>query len=376
MRSPSRNSFIRATGRALSAIAAAAAMIAVHGAFASVPVRVDGVSVRAHPGVTLAELLGTRIEAARGDLRSARDGRVLVRGGGGEARVLLDGRPASGGKVVRPHGDVRILPGEDVIEKTEERFEALPIPTRIVGKGALLTLAAPGAAGVRRIVVGTVSGDVVESETVRPPEPMVLRRVIDERKKKVALTFDDGPWPRQTDAILEILDSEGVPATFFVIGRQVKANPEIVRRAVRAGHAIGNHTYHHADLTAQDPQRVASEIAGTSRAIVSATGVAPRWLRPPGGAIDAAVYREAVKQGLHVVLWTVDPQDWRRGKTAAQIEAEVVEATSPGAVILLHDGGGDRRETIAALRGIIRKLRARGYEFVPLAQVSSVKTKW
>ncbi|MCL4078240.1 polysaccharide deacetylase family protein [Coriobacteriia bacterium Es71-Z0120] len=371
-----RSPFLHATSRVAAAIAATVVVLAAHGAFASVPVRVNGVLVRVHPGATVAELAGPRVEAARGDLRAAVDGRVLVRGGGGGARVLLNERPTTGDEVVQPRDEVRVVRGPDAIEATAERFEAIAIPTRIVGKGALLTLAAPGAAGVRRIVVGTVSGDAVESETVRPAEPMVLRRVIDERKKKVALTFDDGPWPRQTDAVLKILDAEGVPATFFVIGKQVKAHPEIVRRTLRAGHAVGNHTYHHADLMTQDPEHLASEIAGTSRAIAAATGTAPRWLRPPGGAVDAAVYREAVKQNLRVVLWTVDPQDWQKGKTAAQIEAEVVNAVSPGAVILLHDGGGDRRQTITALPGIVRRLRAKGYEFVPLSQVGAIKTKW
>jgi peptidoglycan/xylan/chitin deacetylase (PgdA/CDA1 family) len=347
-----------------------------HGAFAAVPVSVDGEIVRVHPGATVTEAGGPRADAARGDLRAASDGRVLVVRGGAEARVFLDERPAAGREVVRPHSVIRIERGADQVEATQERFEAIPIPTRIVGKGALLTLAEPGAAGVRRIVAGAVSGDVVESETVRPPEPMVLRRVIDARKKKVALTFDDGPWPHQTDAILQILEAEGVPATFFVIGKQVKAHPEIVRRAVSAGHAIGNHGYHHVDLTTTDAEHLASEIAGTSRAIASATGTAPKWLRPPGGAIDAAVYREAAAQKLRLALWTVDPQDWRKGKKAAQIEAEVVNAVGPGAVILLHDGGGDRRQTVAALPGIIRRLRAKGYEFVPLAQVGAVKTRW
>lgn len=366
----------RAALRALAAAATVLVALAAHGAFAQVPVRIDGDDLRVHPGATVFEVAGPRLQAARGDLLAASDGRVLARGGGGEPLFVLNGRDASGAEVVRPGDVVAVQPGADSVETTTERLEAIPIPTRIVGKGAILTLAAPGTAGLRRVVVGSVSGDVVASETVRPPEPMVLRRVIDKSKKKVALTFDDGPWPRQTDAILKILEAEGVPATFFVIGKQVKAHPEIVRRAVGAGHAIGNHTYHHVDLTSEDAEHRSSEIAGTSRAITSAAGVMPRWLRPPGGFIDAATYRETAAQGLRVVLWTVDPQDWRAGKTAAEIEAEVVRAVTPGAVILLHDGGGDRRQTIAALPGIIRKLRAKGYEFVPLAQVGAVKTTW
>ncbi len=340
-----------------------------HAAFASVPVSVDGARVVVHPGATVADAVGERLDEARGDLLAASDGRVLVPGGGAPPAVRRGGRPVRVSEVVRAGDEIALVRGRDVVE-------AIPIPTKIVGTGALVTLAEPGVPGLSRVVVGALSGDVVASETVRPAEPMVLKRTIDERRKKVALTFDDGPWPRQTDAVLKALASEGVPATFFFIGKQVKAHPEIVRRVVQAGHAVGNHTYHHVDLASTDGERLAREIAGTSRAIRSASGIEPRWLRPPGGAIDADAYRAAASQRLRVVLWTVDPQDWQRGKTAAQIEAEVVRAVKPGAVILLHDGGGERSQTIAALPGIIRKLRARGYEFVPLSRLGSVKASW
>ncbi|MCX8007338.1 MAG: polysaccharide deacetylase family protein [Coriobacteriia bacterium] len=362
--------------RVACGVVLAAALLAAHASFAAVPVRVDGRRVLAHPGATVGETAAERLTAARGDLVAASDRRVLIRGAGEGPRVLRNGVPASTSDVVRPGDDIRVLRGKDVIEKTVERLETIPVPTEVTGKGALLTLAAPGMAGVARVVTGAVSGDVVASETVRPAEPMVLKRVIDTRRKKVALTFDDGPWPRQTEAIARILESEGVPATFFVIGKQVKAHPDIVRGLVQAGHVVGNHTYQHVDLSTSDGRRLASEIAETNRAIRAATGVTPRWIRPPGGAIDADAYEAAARQHLRVVLWTVDPQDWRRGKTAAQIEAEVVRATTPGAVILLHDGGGDRSQTIAALPGIIRQLRARGYEFVPLADLGVVKAAW
>lgn len=350
--------------------------MSAHASFASVPVFVDGERVVVHPGATLADAVGERLDEARGDVLAASDGRVLVSGGGAPPRFRRSGRPVLASETVRAGDEISVVRGRDVVEATTGRLEAIPIPTKVVGTGALITLAEPGAAGLRRVVVGTVSGDVVASETVKPPEPMVLQRTIDERRKKVALTFDDGPWPRQTDAVLRVLASEGVPATFFLIGKQVKAHPEIVRRVVQAGHAVGNHTYHHVDLAATDGERLAREIAGTNRAISAASGVEPRWLRPPGGAIDADAYRAAADQHLRVVLWTVDPQDWRNGKTAAQIEADVVRSVRPGAVILLHDGGGDRSQTIAALPGIIKKLRARGYEFVPLSQLGAVKTSW
>jgi peptidoglycan/xylan/chitin deacetylase (PgdA/CDA1 family) len=315
--------------------------------------------------------------AQAGDLVAASDGRVLRKGAGGPARASVNGRPARSDERVLPGDAVTTARGADLTEETVEEFRALPILTKIVGTGAILTLAEPGASGLERVVIGAISGDVVESETVRPSDPMVLQRVPASASKKIALTFDDGPWPVQTERVLDILRAEGVSATFFMVGLRVKAGPEIARRVAREGHAIGNHTYRHVDVSASSAEKVREEIARTNGLIITSTGAVPRWFRPPMGSVDDQAYTEAAQQGLGTVLWTVDPRDWERGQTAQAIETSVVGATHPGSVILLHDGGGDRSQTIAALPGIIKQLKARGYEFVLLDDLPvTPRSRW
>jgi len=348
-----------------------------HGAFARVSVAVDGRTVVAGVADTVADVLVDAPGAASGDLVAASDGRVLRTGGGGPPATQLNGRPARMDDRVLPGDVVTTTDGADIVEGTVEEFRALPIPTQIEGTGAILTLAQPGAAGLERVVMGGITGDVIASEIVRPSDPMVLQRIPASEGKKIALTFDDGPWPGQTEAVLDILKAEGVPSTFFMVGLRVKQNPEVARRVAREGHALGNHTFRHADVSDSAAEAVAEELSWTNGLIITTTGAVPRWFRPPGGNINDQAYTEAAKQGLGTVLWTVDPRDWARGQTAAAIEEGVVSATRPGSVILLHDGGGDRGQTIAALPGIIRRLKASGYEFVLLDDLPGTpRSRW
>ncbi|MGB4593928.1 MAG: polysaccharide deacetylase family protein [Coriobacteriia bacterium] len=350
--------------------------IVSHGAFSRVAVSVDGRKVYARVGEPVSSVASTAGHAVPGDVLAASDGRVVSQGTGGAPRIRLNDAPAPARSRVSPGDVIVTAPGADLVEATTEETRAIPIPSQTVGTGALMTMEAPGEVGIQRVVVGAVSGDIIASETVRPAEPMILRRIGDGDGKVVALTFDDGPWPRQTDAVLEILDEYDVPATFFMVGDRVKRKPDIAKRVARAGHLIGNHTYHHADLTTLPPAKIKSEIAGTSRMISRATGKKVMWFRPPMGRVDARVYAELKRQKMRPVLWTVDPQDWRDGMKAADIERAVVSAVKPGSVILLHDGGGDQSEMIKALPRIIRILRARGYDFVLLGDVDSVKSRW
>jgi peptidoglycan/xylan/chitin deacetylase (PgdA/CDA1 family) len=196
--------------------------------------------------------------------------------------------------------------------------------------------------------------------------------VADATVRTVALTFDDGPGPA-TPAVLDILHRNGVHATFFVIGQRVAAEPGMVQRIAADGHALGNHSWsHHIPSTKAGWKRstVTAEIERTNRAILAATGRKPCLFRPPGGIVKGA-RRATHTAGLSMILWSTDPRDWAASaskKSALVIRKRVAAGlTEEHPVILLHDGGGNRSATVAALQGIIDDYRARGYQFVTLA---------
>lgn len=166
--------------------------------------------------------------------------------------------------------------------------------------------------------------------------------------------------------MLELLRRYDAKATFFAVGSAVDARPALARRIVRDGHMLGNHTYTHADLTRMSAGRFFQEVDRTRMAIRRATGTTTRWLRPPYGATSASTRALAERRGYRLVLWDVDPQDWRR-PGAESIAANVLAGVRPGANVLFHDGGGDRSQTLAALRRILPALSARGYAFAALA---------
>ena len=165
--------------------------------------------------------------------------------------------------------------------------------------------------------------------------------------------------------MLELLARHGAHATFFAVGSQLETQPALARRIVREGHALGNHTYRHADLTRLPAAAVFAELDRTQATIRRLTGVPTRLLRPPYGAMNGTVRALAAQRGYRIALWDVDPQDWR-GRSSASIAASVLADVRPGAVVLLHDGGGNRASTVAALRRVLETLSARGYRFEAL----------
>ncbi len=189
-----------------------------------------------------------------------------------------------------------------------------------------------------------------------------------ERRTLVALTFDDGPGT-DTMRILQALTRLRVPATFFVIGRQIAGRERELRAVVAHGHAIGNHTWDHPDLTRLSRARVRSELLGTRNAIRAATGVDPVLYRPPYGAVDRRVMAAVAGARMVPVLWDVDGDDWADDATPARVARTVMREVRPGSIILLHDGGGRRGVTVRALPRIVAGLRARHLEIVPLTRL-------
>lgn len=187
----------------------------------------------------------------------------------------------------------------------------------------------------------------------------------------VALTFDDGPHPTLTPQVLAALAAAEARATFFFVGRNVRAHPGLVAEVARAGHAIGVHTDTHPHAWLCPPARMRREMERGMAAIVEATGRRPLWFRPPYGAFNAVTRPTATALGLRTALWSCDAYDWLPGATAERIARRVNRGLTPGAIIDLHDGGqtphGCAQMTVA-LPTILAAMRKRGLRAVQLGE--------
>jgi peptidoglycan/xylan/chitin deacetylase (PgdA/CDA1 family) len=317
-----------------------------------VRVSVDGTAREVAPGTTFAGLIDQLgLEADDGRLLSV-SGEVLdplARRG----RIVLNGSPAPPGMRLHQGDAIHVIDQHDRIEGARRVVVDIDQP-QVANPERTLTRYP-----IREITTeGRISGDVV---SVRE-----IPRGHGETPRAVALTFDDGPWPVHTERVLSILHRFHVKATFFMVGYEVERYPELVRRVKRAGHEIGNHSFDHpvspplADLT---EAHITAEMADTN-AQLGDDGVRPTLFRPPGGSYDDFVIDEARRQGMRIVMWSVDPQDWRSGRSRKDIVKKVLRQVEAGSIILLHDGGGDAGHTIAALPDLIRGIRKKGLRFV------------
>lgn len=190
-------------------------------------------------------------------------------------------------------------------------------------------------------------------------------------RRLVALTFDDGP-STLTLQFVRMLRAEHVVGTFFMIGDQLSASyRRLLHEELRDGDALGDHSWSHPNLTLGG--EVFGQLDATKRAIAKLSGYTPCVFRPPYGAYNRAVLQTARSLGLATIVWDVDPRDWALPGTGA-IEARVLAQTRPGSIILSHDGGGPRGQTLAAYPGIIAGLRRRGYRFVTVPQLLGYRT--
>lgn len=259
-----------------------------------------------------------------------------------------------------------------------EAFETIPVTDALgmVGTGDFIEAriaSEPGQRTVRAAADGNWG-----SSYVRFPRTSVVTRRGDVSPRRVAFTFDDGPDPEWTPQILDILKSEGVKATFFVTGDHASANPDLVRRIIEEGHEIGNHTFSHLDLTETGPVRMELELNATQRAIEEITGRSTLLFRPPYDADRTPHSTKGLAplitaQGLGYLsaMASIDPLDWER-PPAERILERVQAARPSGNVVLMHDAGGDRSETVAALPRVIAWFKARGDEIVSLHDLLGV----
>ena len=308
-------------------------------------VLVEGQSRSLPAGLTVAQALGSLELPAAGDLLAV-DHSVL-RQGAYPPKVLVNGQPAPATQRLHRGDRVTIARGHTRIESV----------TRVA---QLLAASRPGNP-IRSLPTGPAQAVLDRGQHSGRMVPVAFHPAAGSRGPlAVALTFDDGPWPNSTAQILAILVQRQAPATFFVVGRQVERYPELVRREVAAGMALGSHSYGHPQPFDRLPvARVWDELARGRRTLVP-LGVHPVGFRPPGGAASATILATAQELGERTVLWSVDPADWQPGVTADQLTQRVLAAARPGAIVLLHDGGGDRSATVAALPAIIDGLRRLG----------------
>jgi peptidoglycan/xylan/chitin deacetylase (PgdA/CDA1 family) len=194
------------------------------------------------------------------------------------------------------------------------------------------------------------------------------------RSRRIAfLTFDDGPSPRATPAILDTLAAAGAPATFFMVGRHALSHPGLARAVAEGGHLVGSHTMTHRKLTLLGPREVAAEIREGHRSVTGASGVEPGAFRAPHGHRNPFVDRTLRAMGCPLVGWTLGVWDSDR-PGAEEIRRRARAGMKPGTILLLHDGdgydpNGDRSQTADALPGILADLRDAGYEIRPLVEL-------
>jgi peptidoglycan/xylan/chitin deacetylase (PgdA/CDA1 family) len=333
----------------------------------TMPITVDGSDMRIARGTRVADLMADRrAGGSAGNLIAAADRKVLKNGGGAPGYVVVDGERVDAGTRLFGSAVLRSVNGSDIVEPVARRSEPIPPPVTYEGEGPIESVASSGVPGLRNVFYGTVSKQVVRTATATAPVPKVIQRSRPEHGAKVVtLTFDDGPWPGSTQRILAILKEFDVKAAFFMLGIQVKSHPAMAKEVADAGMEICNHSVNHPNLKKLSREGIAKQIQGAQTLIENATGVTPKYFRPPGGNYNAAVKEELARDGLELVQWGVDTEDWKR-PGAGVIADRAVNGAHPGAVILMHDGGGEREQTIDALPEIIRRLKAKGYTFVTL----------
>jgi peptidoglycan/xylan/chitin deacetylase (PgdA/CDA1 family) len=217
-----------------------------------------------------------------------------------------------------------------------------------------------------------VTRSLLDNPHVRAHLDRHLLCSIDTGEPRIALTFDDGPHPRHTPQLLGHLERAGVKATFFLVGRRVNAFPDLAREIAARGHEIGNHGFAHVPINLLPASLLRREIEGGGRAIEKATGIRARFFRPPMGWFTAPALRLVRKLGYEPVIGSIHPRDSTRPGVQVIVD-HVLKRVTPGAIIILHDGGwslrSDRSQSVRAAERLLEELPRRGYHFETLSRL-------
>jgi peptidoglycan/xylan/chitin deacetylase (PgdA/CDA1 family) len=283
------------------------------------------------------------------------EGHVLIRHAD-PGRVLLNGAVTSPRAPLASGDVITILDGDDRTESTHRIRTRLPSRRYTDPQFSLDT-----ARIVRVDTVGRISG-IVASTVFRPISAV-------KRPSKVALTFDDGPWPGSTRRILRVLRRMHVKATFFVVGYLARRYPALIRAEIRSGMTVGSHSWSHPNaqpFKRLPEDRLGHEMRRTNDFLQRSFGLDVDLFRPPGGSWNDGVVTAADALGMRVVNWNVDARDWAAEVSARAIIHRVIPEVESGSIVALHDGGGDRHATLRALPTIIRKIRRMGLTLVAI----------
>jgi peptidoglycan/xylan/chitin deacetylase (PgdA/CDA1 family) len=212
----------------------------------------------------------------------------------------------------------------------------------------------------------SLAQNTTNNESAVPAEPRITFSSVHVAGPYIALTFDDGPRATLTPKLLDLLATRRIKATFFVIGQNVAEHPEIVARAAREGHEIGNHTWSHPHLDKMSDENVRRQLQQTENAIQSATGTKSTLLRPPWGSLTARQKRWIHEEfGYEIILWDVDPLDWKRPGPSVVCN-RITKETRAGSIVLAHD---IHPGTIAAMPATLDQLEAKGFKFVTVSEL-------
>lgn len=343
-------------------------------------ITLNGSSIDVGGGKTLSDALhASGIKPKPGDLVAV-DGSVLEEGKGEPFHATINGETTDDINAKLTSGDVVELGDGNPVEEPSETAEATtPFAHEEEGRGPIHLIEGEGADGMKRTKTGSISGAVVEEVTQEPVN--ALRRNVSPDvgdEKVVALTFDDGPWPESTAAVLDVLAENGAKATFFTVGNRIDGEGvELVKRAAAEGHQICTHSYDHAagdgksvNLGYMKPEDQVAEVQKGYEAIEAATGTeASHVFRAPGGNYGEDVMRNVGPLVSAEIGWNIDSQDWRKPGVGAIVDQ--IKSAWPGAIILMHDGGGDRSQTVEALKEALPYLKSQGYRFVTMDELLS-----
>lgn len=306
------------------------------------------------------------------------DSSVIREGEGTRCSALINEKEVTDLKTHINEGDqVVISNGTDVMESyTDSDPVVIPAGYSKAGLYGALHVFLPGQDGETVTRTGSESGKTVEQVTKEKiDDRLVYYNANSNGKKVVALTFDDGPWDTTTDQILDILKENGAKATFYTIGQQVPAHADQIKRMAAEGHEIATHTWDHAEgsgkgvsldlmSTAERQEEVQKgldiikEISGKDASV---------YFRAPGGNFNQSTATDLKSLINGEIGWNIDTEDWRR--PGASVIAERIKSVQPGGVVLMHDGGGDRSQTVQGLREAISYLKDQGYEFVTISEL-------